>query len=177
LVRKRGIVNMPFSLLQLSREQLLECADSRLPAALAARVEEGALPPPFVAARALKLVAEGRAEFWCNTFLIVRSQDQRVIGGCGFKDAPRDGRVEIGYGVAPSCRGRGAATAAVGLLLRLAFGRGVREVFAEVTPDNLASASVVRKLGFVGTGTRVDEEHQVVVQWVAKNGASGSWRR
>jgi len=41
-----------------------------------------------------------------------------------------------------------------------------------VTPDNLASAKVVRKLGFVSTGTRVDEEDQVVVQWVAKNGGS-----
>jgi RimJ/RimL family protein N-acetyltransferase len=168
---------MSFSLLQLSREQLLECADSRLPAALASRVEEGALPPSFVAARALKLVAEGKAEFWCNTFLIVRNHDQRVIGGCGFKDAPKDGRVEIGYGVSPGCRGQGAATAAVGLLLRLAFGRGVREVFAEVTPDNLASARVVRKLGFVGTGTRVDEENQVVVQWVAENGGSSSCPR
>ena len=114
---------MPFSLLQLSREELLECADARLPAALASRVEEGALPPSFVAARALKLIADGKAEFWCNTFLIVRNRDQRIIGGCGFKDAPKDGRVEIGYGVSPSSRGQGAATAAVGLLLQLAFGK------------------------------------------------------
>ncbi len=161
---------MPFSLLQLSREELLECADARLPAALASRVEEGALPPSFVAARALKLIADGKAEFWCNTFLIVRNRDQRIIGGCGFKDAPKDGRVEIGYGVSPGNRGQGAATAAVGLLLQLAFGTGVREVFAEVAPDNLASAKVVRKLGFVNIGTRVDEEDQLVVQWVANNG-------
>jgi RimJ/RimL family protein N-acetyltransferase len=171
-LRKADIINMPFSLLQLSREELLECADSRLPAALASRVEVGALPPSFVAARALKLIAEGKSEFWCNTFLIVRHRDQRIIGGCGFKNAPKDGRVEIGYGVSPDSRGQGAATAAVGLLLQLAFGSGVREVLAEVTPDNLASAKVVRKLGFVSTGTRVDEEGQVVVQWVAKNGGS-----
>jgi hypothetical protein len=30
---------------------------------------------------------------------------------------------------------------------------------------------VVRKLGFVSTGTRVDEEGQLVVQWVANNGS------
>ena len=164
---------MSFSLLQLSREELLECADARVPAALASRVEEAALPPSFVAARALKLIAEGKAEFWCSTFLIVRNRDQRIIGGCGFKDAPKDGRVEIGYGVSPGSRGQGAATAAVGLLLQRAFGSGVREVFAEVTPENLASAKVVRKLGFVSTGTRMDKEDGMVVQWVANNGGSG----
>jgi ribosomal-protein-alanine N-acetyltransferase len=159
---------MSFSLLQLSREELLDCADARVPPALASRLEEGALPPSFVAARALKLIAEGKAEFWCSTFLIVRNRDQRIIGGCGFKDAPKDGRVEIGYGVAPGSRGQGAATAAVGLLLQRAFGSGVREVFAEVTPENRASAKVVRKLGFVSTGTRVDKEDGIVVQWVAR---------
>jgi len=164
---------MSFSLLQLSREELLECAVARLPAALASRVEEGALPPSFVAVRALKLIADGKAAFWCNTFLIVRNRDRRIIGGCGFKDAPKDGRVEIGYGVAPGNRSQGAATAAVGLLLQLAFGNGAREVLAEVTPDNLASAKVVRKLGFVSTGTRVDEEDQLVVQWVANSGGPG----
>ena len=161
---------MLISLLQLSREELLECADARLPAAWVSRVEEGALPPSFVAARALKLIADGKSEFWCNTFLIVRNRDQRIIGGCGFKDAPKDGRVEIGYGVSPGNRGQGAATAAVGLLLQLAFGSGVQEVYAEVAPGNLASTKVVRKLGFVDIGTRVDEEDQLVVQWVANNG-------
>jgi RimJ/RimL family protein N-acetyltransferase len=58
------------------------------------------------------------------------------------------------------------------LLLQLAFGSGVREVVAEVTPENLASAKVVRKLGFVSTGTRVDKEDGIVVQWVANNGGS-----
>jgi RimJ/RimL family protein N-acetyltransferase len=164
---------MSYFLLQLSREQLLECADSCVPAALASRVEEGALPPSFVAVRALKLIAEGKAEFWCSTFLIVRNRDRRIIGGCGFKDAPKDGRVEIGYGVSPDSRGQGAATAAVGLLLRRAFDSGVREVLAEVTPDNLASAQVVRKLGFVSTGTRVDKEDGIVVRWVASNGGPG----
>jgi RimJ/RimL family protein N-acetyltransferase len=41
-----------------------------------------------------------------------------------------------------------------------------------VTPENLASAKVVRKLGFVSTGTRVDKEDGIVVQWVANNGSS-----
>jgi ribosomal-protein-alanine N-acetyltransferase len=171
-LRRSDIINMPFSLLQLSREELFELAASRLPAPLVSRVEEGALPPSFVAARALKLVGEGKPEFWCNTFLIVRNHDQRIIGGCGFKDAPKDGRVEIGYGVSPNSRGQGAATAAVGLLLRLAFGSGAVEVFAEVTPDNLASAKVVRKLGFVSAGIRVDEDDRLVVQWAAENGGS-----
>lgn len=58
-----------FSLLQLSREQLLELADSHIPASLTSRVEVDALPPSFVAKRSLELVSEGKPEFWCNTFL------------------------------------------------------------------------------------------------------------
>jgi hypothetical protein len=98
---KADIINMPFSLLQLSREQLLECADSRQPSALASRVEEGALPPSFVAARALQLIAEGKAEFWCNTFLIVRNRDQRIT---------TNARTDTGDGPPAAARRREAVT-------------------------------------------------------------------
>jgi RimJ/RimL family protein N-acetyltransferase len=158
-----------FSLLQLSREELLELADSRIPASLASRVEAKALPPAFVARRSLELVAEGKSEFWCNTFLIVQNSSGRIIGGCGFKDEPKDGRVEIGYGVAPNSRGQGGATAAVKLLVKLALTGGAREVLAEVTPENLASTRVVQKLDFTNTGTRLDEDNDIVVQWIWKN--------
>ena len=74
-------------------------------------LEQGALPPDFVAARALDLLAEGHARIWCCSYLIVRDQDQRIVGSCGFKNAPKSGRVEIGYGVSSAAQGQGAATA------------------------------------------------------------------
>jgi ribosomal-protein-alanine N-acetyltransferase len=164
-----GLIKTLFSLLQLSREQLLELADSRIPASLASRVEVDALPPSFVARRSLELLSEGKPEFWCNTFLIVQNSTGKIIGGCGFKNEPKDGRVEIGYGVSPNSRGQGAATEAVKLLLNLALSGGARQVLAEVTPENLASTRVVQKLGFINTGTHVDEDNDIVVQWVWKN--------
>lgn len=164
-------MNAAFSLLRLTEDQLRAIAASRVPQALAQRLVNEALPPGFVAARALSLLAEGHDPIWSSTYLIVRERDQRIVGGCGFKGAPRSGRVEIGYGVSPLAQGQGAATCAVRRLVRAAFDAGAREVLAEVTPSNLASRRVVQKAGFEDTGSRVDEESELVVQWVVRSGA------
>jgi [ribosomal protein S5]-alanine N-acetyltransferase len=132
-----------------------------------------ALVPQHVAKRALRLLADGHGEPWCSPFLMVRRPDGRPVGACGFKGPPLQRRVEIGYGVAADLRGQGHATAAVRLLLDTAFASGeVDEVVAEVEPANIASARVVAELGFVAQRTRVDEEGDQVVQWVALPGTS-----
>src|SRR5580692_11174334 len=46
-------------------------------------------------------------------YRITRLADGRAIGGGGFKGRPQGGRVEIGYGLAPSARGNGYAAEAV----------------------------------------------------------------
>jgi ribosomal-protein-alanine N-acetyltransferase len=158
-----------YSLRGLSRSELEELAASRVPRGLAPRVEPGALPPAFVAARSLQLAAEAKPEPWSTTFLIVREGDGRIVGGCGFKTAPSNGRVEVGYGVAPDARGRGAASSALQLLLQKAFAAGASEVLAEVSPTNHASTRVVRKAGFREAGTRVDEDDEFVVQWLKRS--------
>ena len=160
-----------FSLLQLDEKQLREIAASRVPVEISQRLEDGALPPDFVAARALSLLAVGHAFVWCGTYLILCNQDQRFVGSCGFKNAPRSGRVEIGYGVAEAAQGQGAATTAVGLLVRTAFEAGAQEVLAEVLPTNLASTRVVQKAGFKETGSRYDEDNEYVIQWVVRRDA------
>lgn len=157
---------MPFSLLQLSYADLQDLAASRVPAHLSLRVEEGALPPPFVAARSLGLCANGHPEPWSTSFLIVRNEDDRIVGSCGFKTAPANGRVEVGYGVAEAARGQGAATKAVALLVAKAFSAGAKSVLAEVVPENHASAKVVQKNGFILTGAQNDKNGEYVVQWV-----------
>lgn len=162
---------MAFSLLQLEEAQLREIAESRVPAGLSQRTEQGALPPGFVAARALSLLSKGNGEFWSSTFLIVRNRDDRIVGACGFKHAPKAGRVEIGYGVSPACRGEGAATQAVKLLVGMAFAAGAEIVLAEVSPKNHASVRVAQKAGLVEVGSRIDEDDEYVVQWVARRDA------
>lgn len=158
---------MPIELYPLSSAELHTLADDGIPGHLAARIADGALPPPFVAARALRMLADGKPAHWCSTFLLVRRTDGAVVGGCGFKDAPRQGRVEIGYAVAPGCRRQGIATAAVRELVRYAFAsEAVSEVLAQINPANVASARVAHKLAFDACGTAIDEDDEPLVQWL-----------
>lgn len=76
-----------------------------------------------------------------------------VIGNAGFKGAPRDAEVELGYSITPELRRRGHASAVVALLLDRARRSGqVDRVIARIDPDNLASIGVVTKAGFVPDG-------------------------
>ena len=162
---------MAFSLLQLSKTDLEALAASRVPEALEDRAEPDSMPPAFVASRSLKFAAAGHPAPWSTTFLIVNSKGARIVGGCGFKTVPQNGRVEVGYGVSPSEQGRGAATAALNLLLQRAFEAGATEVLAEVAPTNHASTRVVQKAGFENVGSRVDNEGEYVVQWTKRSEA------
>lgn len=160
---------MPFSLRQLSKSELESLSASRTPESLEDRVETESMPPAFVAVQALKLLAAGLSSPWSTCFLIVHDKTNKIIGSCGFKNAPMNGRVEVGYGVASAARCHGAATAALGQLLEMAFAAGEKEVMAEIEPANLASGRVVQKLGFVAVGHRIDEEGERVVQWVKRS--------
>ena len=157
---------MDFSLRKLLVSELQDIAAARVPARLGARLEPGALPPAFVAERALGLHAKGHPEPWSTIFLIVRDRDQQIVGSCGFKTPPTHGQVEVGYGVAEATRGQGAATDALCLLVAMAFAAGASSILAEVVPDNHASAEVVRRNGFIRTGDRIDESGEYVVQWM-----------
>lgn len=129
-------------------------------------VPEGALPPPRTAVRALAQLQAGAPPMWCVPYLIVPATRDEVWGGCGFKFAPRDGSVEISYGVARSQRGRGVASAAVSRLLDLAMGSGiVDEVVAHILPDNIASTRVVEGLGFARGPLVIDHDGEAVVRW------------
>lgn len=139
---------MNFALLPLSRRRLELLAALQEPDDLVTRAEPGALPPPFVAARALRVDDEAHQSDSPTSFLIVRTADARLVGSCGFKTVPRTGQVEVGYGVAAAARCTGAATAALEMLTAMAFEAGASEVLAEVLPENIASTRVVQKAGF-----------------------------
>jgi RimJ/RimL family protein N-acetyltransferase len=85
--------------------------------------------------------------------LLVRRLDtDEVVGG-------------IGYGLAPTARGHGLATEAVRVVLRHAFGHGVRTVIALTTADNLPSHRVLERCGFARDG-EVDTEDGRLLRWV-----------
>lgn len=71
-----------------------------------------------------------------------------LVGRANLVDV-RDGAAEVGYRVGASAAGRGVATAAVAELCRLAAGSyGLSTLTALTSPDNPASAAVLRKNGF-----------------------------
>ncbi len=86
--------------------------------------------------------------------------DGIVVGGIGFHGPPREGMVEIGYGVVPSSRRQGVATEALRRLLDLAVGlEGIRRVCGRADADNVASQRVMTAVGMQLVGRDPDFLH------------------
>jgi RimJ/RimL family protein N-acetyltransferase len=96
-------------------------------------------------------------------YRITRLADGRAIGGLGFKGRPEGGRVEIGYGLAPSARGHGYAAEAVVGLLTVAAGHGLSRVLADTTLDNVASQRTLIRAGFRLVSTDAELHHYDVL--------------
>jgi GNAT superfamily N-acetyltransferase len=95
-------------------------------------------------------------------WLIVDGEE--VVGLISFKASPRNGAVEIGYGVARSRRARGYATQAVACLVAEAAARGL-DLMAETSIDNRPSQVVLERNGFEQRGKRLDREEGVLLLW------------
>jgi len=81
-----------------------------------------------------------------------------MIGHAGFHGPPDDaGVLEIGYSIFPAFRGQGYATEAARRLLDMAKEICAKTFRASVSPDNAPSLAIVRKLGLVKTGERMDD--------------------
>jgi len=77
-----------------------------------------------------------------------------VLGGSGLHPRIGEGGIEIGYWIHIDYTGNGYATEAVTALTRIAFEvHRVDRVEIHCEPDNLASASIPRKLGFMHEAT------------------------
>jgi RimJ/RimL family protein N-acetyltransferase len=121
--------------------------------------DEALLPPDFVAAFAPDMC---QRPGWMGFWIIEAST---VVGSGMYKFAPRDGMVEIGYGIAPSARGKGAATALASHLCEHAFRKGATVVRAHSLEGNLASQRVLDKSGFKLIGKVVDPEDGEVLRF------------
>jgi RimJ/RimL family protein N-acetyltransferase len=88
----------------------------------------------------------------------VSAEPLELVGWGGFKSAPKDGVVEIGYEIAEGRRGRGLATAAAGAMVAEAFAdEQVRRVIAHTLPERNASNRVLLKLGFRQDGQGLED--------------------
>lgn len=80
--------------------------------------------------------------------LVVERGTGLVVGGIGLFGPPEDGRIELGYGIVESRRGRGYATEAAHALVAATLALPeITEVVAGVDPANPASVRVLEKAG------------------------------
>lgn len=99
-------------------------------------------------------------------YLIVDLDAAEAVGVCGFKNAPKDGRVEIAYFTFPRFEGRGVATAAVSVLVEYArSAKPIPRITARTLREMNASSRVLRKCGFSLVGDVMDPEDGLVWEW------------
>jgi [ribosomal protein S5]-alanine N-acetyltransferase len=90
------------------------------------------------------------------------NETDELIGGGGFKGAPKNGKVEISYGTFELQQGRGIATEICRELTSLALKTDPAVIVtARTLPENQASIRVLEKNGFVNQGIIVDDDGDV----------------
>ncbi|MBD2104332.1 GNAT family N-acetyltransferase [Leptolyngbya sp. FACHB-261] len=84
---------------------------------------------------------------------IARKQDNIVIGSCGFNWNKQAQSAEVGYELASAFWRQGIMTEALDAILQFGFTEiGLQFVLAEVIPGNIASKTLLEKLGFQSQG-------------------------
>lgn len=96
---------------------------------------------------------------WLLRTIVARDKPATLLGRIGFHAPPDfDGRVELGYEIFPPFRGQGYAQEAARAMMDWAeLTHGTRRFLASVGPWNAPSLHIVHKLGFVRTGSQMDE--------------------
>ncbi len=126
----------------------------------------GDLVPAVVARCAMEGYQAGHDWFWYAPRLFCHQSQRLIVGSGCFKGAPVEGVVEIGYGIAISCEGRGYASACVGRMVEEAFTHGgLDAVIAETSVHNPASQRVLEKNEFHRIGERNDPEDGPLTRW------------
>ncbi len=86
---------------------------------------------------------------WYTNWQIVLKEENRSIGGIGFKRCPNEnGEVEVGFGIQPEYQGKGYITEALKEIIKWAFEQPqVSSVIAETEKTNTPSYRVLEKAG------------------------------
>lgn len=101
---------------------------------------------------------------WISYFAV---RDGQVVGSCGFKEPPRDGRVEIAYWTFERFERQGVASESCRLLVELSLKTDPDLVItARTLPEDNASTRILKRNGFEFAGEVVDPEDGVVWEWV-----------
>jgi RimJ/RimL family protein N-acetyltransferase len=130
------------------------------------RLCDSPLGPPEVLAMLAQLADTIGETFRPSAWMMV--EDGEIVGLISPTRPfdPLDGALLIGYGVAPTRRGRGVATRAVADLVAWAGADDrVHALTAETSVDNPASQAVLARNGFRRVGERDDAEDGPLICW------------
>jgi ribosomal-protein-alanine N-acetyltransferase len=96
----------------------------------------------------------------------VAVKDNTAVGTCGFKSPLAAGRVEMAYFTFPGHEGQGIATAMARQLLQIAQQADANAtVIAQTLPEENASTTILKKLGFHFVGPVDHPEDGQVWEW------------
>lgn len=102
---------------------------------------------------------------WYTAWGLYQNDSGDWVGDLCFKGLPETGNPEIGYGIEPEFWNQGYTTEAVLAACKWALEQpGVCAIEAETEPDNAASQAVLRKVGFVPTGTLGEEGPRFILR-------------
>lgn len=107
--------------------------------------------------------------YW-GSFFTIHKADKRLLGTCGFKDAPNEENIiEIGYEIEASYRQKGLASEVAKGLIDFAFSHeNVTAVMAHTLAHENPSVSVLKKLGFQFVKELHDPDDGDIWQWLLK---------
>jgi [ribosomal protein S5]-alanine N-acetyltransferase len=118
------------------------------------------------------LAADPDRARWGTRFFVTGDPPE-LVGWGGFKGAPANGAVELGYEIAEARQGRGLATAAVRAMVAEAFAdERVTAVIAHTLPERNASNRVLEKVGFRWQG-EAEEGGRLVWRYSLSRGDRG----
>jgi RimJ/RimL family protein N-acetyltransferase len=140
--------------LEDNREQLSALLRAHVPASWPPDL----LDPPALEWVLRSLADPGHDPTWGLFWVVLRDgpAGPTLIGTAGIKGKPKDGGVELGYGIVAEHQRRGYATEATRALIEHSFASPhVQRVIAETLPGLVSSIGVMEKCGFrfIGDGS------------------------
>lgn len=112
-----------------------------------------------------QLVSNPESVHWWS-WLPVLTDENKLIGNCGYKGPPKDGTVEIGYEIIPAYRGIGLATEIAAVLVDNAFSYPeIKKIIAHTLAEENASCKVLSKCGFELVEEVKDPEDGLIWKW------------
>ncbi|MBX3413892.1 MAG: GNAT family N-acetyltransferase [Pirellulales bacterium] len=104
------------------------------------------------------------ARWWTQLFILTETAE--LVGLGGYKGAPVEGVVEIGYAIAPQYREQGLATEAARVLIARAFAEPVvSRVIAHTLAEPNASNRLLQRCGLKLAGEIVDPDDGPIWRW------------